>query len=222
MRISLFSKKKEDSQTLETEGRKYFEVWGDALESARFHKRLCLLLAVLSLLLLVLLNRAQLKPPLVIRVNAVGKAEPIHNINATHHLTKPEVLNFVKLFMTYFLERNFYTWKDNLVEATRMMTASFQEKVNDEVNLDEEIAAIQVHKLTSTLNFSTIEVLRETEAHILVSLKGWRKITSTENSDYLREIIFEGELTLKKVSRTMETPYGLLVDSYTQKVFKNE
>jgi hypothetical protein len=201
---------------------KYYEAWGEALESVQFLKKLTVCLIFMNLLLLVLLRHAQQKPPLVIRVDEVGKAEPIKDVNATYRVSKPEVLNFTKLFMKYFLERNFYTWKDNLVEAGNMMTPEFREKANKEVNLSEEANAVEINKLTSKLNFSNIEVSRDTADHIIVALKGWRQITSYNDPRFLKETIFEGEMVLKKVGRTAETPYGLLVDSYKETVFKNE
>lgn len=205
-----------------SEGRKYFEVWGDSLENLQYLKKLCLSLVFANFLLLVLVGRLVKKPPLVIRVDDVGRAEPIKDINASHRVTRPEVLNFVRLFMKYFLERNFYTWKENFAEGGNMMTEEFREKINKELNLDEEVNAIEAQKLTSKLNFSNIEVIRETEDHLIVALKGWRQITSYNDSNFFKETIFEGELAIKKVPRSMETPYGMLVDSYKQKVFKNE
>ena len=77
----------------------------------QFFRKLVICLVLINIMSLILLKRSQLKPPLVIRVDDVGKAEPIQNINTLAQLTKPEVLNFTKLFMKYFLERNFYTWK---------------------------------------------------------------------------------------------------------------
>lgn len=201
---------------------KYYEVWGEALESVQFLKKLAVNLIFMNVLLLILLRHAQQKPPLVIRVDEVGKAEPIKDVNATYRVTKPEVLNFTKLFMKYFLERNFYTWKDNLVEAGNMMTPEYRERANKEVNLSEEARAVEANKLTSKLNFSDIEVSRETTDSIIVELKGWRQITSYDDPRFLKETIFEGEMALMKVPRTTDTPYGLLVDSYKETVFKNE
>jgi hypothetical protein len=123
--------------------------------------------------------------------------------------------------MKYFLERNFYTWKENLIEAGAMMTPEYRDRANNEVNLSEEAAAVESNKLTSKLNFSNIEVVRETADNIIVALKGWRQITSTNDPRFFKETIFEAELVLKKVARTVETPYGLLVDSYKETVFKN-
>lgn len=201
---------------------KYYEVWGEALESVQFLKKLAVCLIFMNVLLLILLRHAQQKPPLVIRVDEVGKAEPIKDVNATYRVTKPEVLNFTKLFMKYFLERNFYTWKENLAEAGAMMTPEFKDKANKEVNLSEEANAVETNKLTSKLNFSNIEVSRENTDLIIVALKGWRQMTSYNDPHFLKETIFEGEMVLKKVPRTVDTPYGLLVDSYKETVFKNE
>ena len=91
------------------EKKTYFEVYGDYLGMNQSLKRLCMVMAFINILLLILLNKSLHKPPLVIRVSEVGVAEPVKNVNASSRLTKPEILNFVRLFMKYFLERNVYT-----------------------------------------------------------------------------------------------------------------
>lgn len=204
------------------ESRKYFEVWADALEHAQALKKLCFALVFVNILLLILLNRAQQRPPLVIRVDEIGKAEPVKNVNATYRITKPEVLNFTKLFLKHLLERNFYTWKENFIEAGAMMTPEFRDRINKEINLDEEVRAIEANKLTSKLNFSNVEVVRETKEHLIVALKGWRQVSSYNDPRFLKETIFEGEIAILKQPRSMDVPYGMLVDSYKETVFKNE
>jgi len=205
-----------------SDNRSYFEVWGEALDQVQFLKKLSLGMVLANLLGLVLLKRSLQKPPLVIRVNEVGQAEPVKNVNVESRLTKPEVLNFVRLFMKYYLERNTYTWKDNLQDAGLLMTPVFREKAEKLLSRDPDMALVQTNKWTTKLQFSSIEISRETSDNVLVSLKGWRQITSFEDAKFLKETIFQGELVLKKVPRTMETPYGLLVDAYTQTDFKSE
>jgi hypothetical protein len=204
------------------ERRAYFEVYGDYLAMNQSLKRLCFCLVFINILLLLFLRKTQEKPPLVIRVNEVGAAEPVKNVNASSRLTQAEVLNFVRLFTKFYLERNYYTWKDNLAEAGLMMTPEFRSRTSRESNLSQEITEIESKKLTSKLKFSNVEVVRETKDVVLVSLKGWSQVASNEDPRYVKETVFEAELSLKKVPRTMDTPYGLLVDSYTQTDFKDE
>ena len=204
------------------EKRAYYEVYGDYLVMNQSLKRLCFGMVFANVLLLFLLKKVVEKPPLVIRVSEVGLAEPVKNVNASSRLTKPEVLNFARLFMKFYLERNYYTWKENLTEAGLMMTPGFRTWTSKGAGLSQEIAEIETNKLTSQLKFSDIEITRETKDVILISLKGWQQITSYDDPHYLKETVFEAELGLKKVPRTMDTPYGLLVDSYKQTDFKNE
>jgi hypothetical protein len=204
------------------EKRTYFEVYGDYLDMYQSLRRISMGLLAVNVLLLLLLNHSLRKPPLIIRVSDVGEATPIKDLSESSRITKPEVLNFVKLFMKFFLERNHYTWKDNLVEAGLMMTADYRNRANKEIDFDKEIASLEANKLTSKLKFSDIEITRETPDALLVSLKGWRQITSYDDPAYLKETVFAAELGLKKVPRSEATPYGLLVDSYKQRDFKDE
>jgi len=204
------------------EKRTYFEVYGDYLGINQTLRRMCLGLVLSNIFLIILLKRGEERPPLVIRVNEVGQAEPIRNMNASSQLSKPETLNFVRLFMKFYLERNIYTWKDDLEEAGLMMTPELKGRINKETNFAQETLAVETNRLVSKLKFSDIEVSRETQGAVLVTLKGWRQITSYDDPHYLKEMVFEAELGLRKVARTVETPYGLLVDSYKQVNFKNE
>ena len=102
------------------------------------------------------------------------------------------------------------------------MTPEFRKYVSRETNLNQETSQIESNKLTSRLKFSNIEIIRETREAILISLKGYRQISSYADPHYLKEVVFEAELGLKKVPRTMDTPYGLLTDSYKQTDFKDE
>jgi len=220
--ISLFFKKKEPSLAEAAEARKYFEVWADSLENVGILKKICLSLIFMNLFLTVLLSRSLRKPPLVIRVDEVGRAEPIRAVNAGAGVSRPEVLNFVQLFMKYFMERNFYTWDENRREAEKMMTAQFREIPGAKAEQNQESSLVKENKLTSKMNFSDIEVTRETKDLLLISLKGWRQIGSYSDPNYLKETIFQSELVLKKTPRSLDAPYGLLVDSYKENVFKND
>jgi hypothetical protein len=210
------------SQASSIEQRKYFEVWGEALESVQFLKKLSLGLVLSNAMLLILADRVLRKPPLVIRVSEVGRAEAIHDVEMLAQVTKPEVLNFVNLFLKYYLERNVYTWKDNLVLAGQMMTPEFRAKMGRDAGFDQETMLLETQKLTSKLQISNVSVTRVTSDHILVSVRGWRQVTSYTDPKFLKETVFEVDLSLRKVPRSMKSPYGLLVDAYKQTDFRDD
>jgi hypothetical protein len=213
---------KRKSPESDVEKRTYFEVYGDYLAMNQTLKQIGFGLLAINVLLLILLQRAIRRPPLVIRFTDVGMAEAVKDISATNRISKVEVLNFVKLFMKFFLERNHYTWKDDLAAAGLMMTPDFRHRINSQLDFNREVTAIDTNKLSTKLKFSNIEITRDTPDAILISLKGWRQISSYDDPAYLKETVFEAELGLRKMPRTEETPYGLLVDSYKQMDFKNE
>lgn len=206
---------------MEIKKQKYHEVFGEAFENNLFLRKICLFLAISLIFMAVLLRKEQRKPPLIIRVDEMGQAEPIKNPNRDHQLTKPEVLNFIHVFMRNLLERNFYTWEDNFVEAGKMMTPRLREQMGKQIDLDEEIAQIKSERLKSKLNLTRVDIIRETDTHLIAEIKGWRKVSSYEENEIKKETIFEAEISLQKGARTMDSPYGLLVDGYAEKVFKD-
>ena len=93
-------------ERLESLGRKYFEVFGDIEAENHFLKLLSIVITgILFLALLgafILANR----PPVVIRVAEVGKAEAIGNLRVNNAPTEHEVLYFSKTFVRRFSEYN--------------------------------------------------------------------------------------------------------------------
>ena len=217
--ISFFERK---LSKREVEERESISRSGERPLTGAFLRRLCLVLALTNMLLLILLKSSFHKPPLIIRVDEVGKAEPIHNVNALSRLTKPEVLAYVRLFMRTYLERNWFTWRQNFEEAGAMMTDEFRLKASADLEKrsgglggGNEQAHLQTHALLHRSE------PRNKRGDLCVP-GGWREITSYRDPKFLNETIFEGELVLKKVPHTMETPYGLLVAAYKQNVLKNQ
>ena len=93
-------------ERLENMGRKYFEIFGDIEAENHFLK--ILLMALTGILFLVLLGAFTLanRPPVVIRVSEVGKAEAIGNLQVNNAPTEPEILYFTRTFVRRFSEYN--------------------------------------------------------------------------------------------------------------------
>ena len=96
MKILFFKTKvsKEPSQRVRPQ--KYFEVFGDTLIQLNFFKNLCLALSALSVFLIACLRVALTRPPLVVRVNSLGKVESFKDDPLDAHLTGPELSNFTR------------------------------------------------------------------------------------------------------------------------------
>src|ERR1035437_9569370 len=87
---------------------RHHEMWGDALDTARFLQKALVASLLLNALMIVVVNHALRKPTIVVRVDQLGVATPIGAFSSESRVTKPEVVNFTKLYLEYFLERSFY------------------------------------------------------------------------------------------------------------------
>jgi type IV secretory pathway TrbF-like protein len=95
------------SKTLESAKRQFVELYGSALVMNTYLKIALLLVSTLALGLLALNFRTQAKyanvKPLVVRIDAVGRAEAVQYDASTYHVEAPEL----RYFLTQFVVKHF-------------------------------------------------------------------------------------------------------------------
>jgi len=202
--------------------RKYHEIWGNELNQLNFFKKLTLIMAAIVILLLITLKTTLKKPPIVIRVNEVGKAEVLKDIKSLQKLTVPEINNFTQYFLQYFLAHNYYTYDEDFTRAFNMMSPDCRQKLNEYLQANNIINDIKTNQLKTKMQISEIKVEKDSPDYIILKVKGSRDAKSYTTPDYSKETIFEDEITLAKVNRTAEAPWGLLVDSWQESIFKGK
>lgn len=200
--------------------RKYFEVFGDTLGQLNFFKTLSLCLAALSIFLTILLRVSMRKTPVVIRVDQLGQAQGIQDASSSLAVSAPELSNFSQTFLQYFSGWNVYTYEEDFHRAFKMMTMNLRGKMNDYLNSNHVAENIRQDKLKVKVNISEITVEKDAPGTVILKVTGVREMRSYEKQDLQKEIIFEDTLTLQKVQRTMETPWGLLVENWSESLFK--
>jgi hypothetical protein len=200
--------------------RKYFEIWGD-LEAQNNALRLFLfgLLFVLACSLLVI-YLITVRPPAVIRVSEVGKAEAVKDYPSENTVTKPEIMYFTKLFIRKFTEYNSYTIASDLAEAFDLMTANYQKVAKREMIDSKLISKISESAIQTQVEIQDIKVEREDKNFAALTVLGLRRLQSYQNRDFKEESLFKGDIILKKVPRTMKHPHGLLVEEYREVMIK--
>ena len=201
---------------LENLGRRYYEVFGDLEAQLEFLKLASLVL--LCLLFFAIFGAFVLakRPPVVIRVDEVGKAEAISDIAAHNAPSKPEILYFARTFVKRYAEYNAYTVSRDMAEAWNLMSARFQSAAKRNLIESGILARIEEAKLCATLEFKEEKIERETPEHVLVSLVWVRTLKSYKDPDYREASLLKSELVLKKVSRSLPAPSGLLVEDYKE------
>jgi hypothetical protein len=205
---------------MENVKRKYFEVWGDLEAQNNTLKALLLSMTGLLLISLVVVYMVTIKPPVVIRIGDVGKAEAVSRYNVNNAITEPELFYFTKLFVQKFTEYNSYTIATDIAEAFNMMSANYQKIAKKEVLDSNLISKISQASINTKMEVREIKLEREDPNYAVLSLLGLRTIQSYQNRDLKEESLFKGDIILKKVPRTMDCPQGLLVEEYREVLVK--
>ncbi len=201
--------------------RPYFEIWGEALNRAETMTKSFWIMAVINLCLLGLLKNALDKPPMVIRVSQDGKTSTQEIQAKTHDLTEAEVKNFAELFLGFFLGRNSYTSGQDLKKAFSMMTPEFREKAQKILSGDETEQRMKQEKIKTELKLKKIKIEKDSGDILILKTWGSKEISAYDANSPKQEIIFEGELVLKKTQRSIDSPYGLLTDEWNEQIYKD-
>ena len=201
-------------------GRRFFEVFGDALNENVFLRNLVIILGGGCLLLTIAVARLADKPPLVIRVDNIGEPFAFTNIKVQNAVTGPEVRNFTEHFTRYLLAWDLYTQARDIDTAFRMMTPTAAQKAYQKLNDMNAEPFAKEHSLRTTLQITQIDVEKDTPDIVRVKVRGTRIYSSYTDKEFKKETTFEDTFVAKKVDRTLKTPWGLLVDDWQESIFK--
>jgi hypothetical protein len=160
------------------------------------------------------------KTPIVIRVDSLGNAQAFENERSLQKVTSSEMANFVQYFVQYFTAYNFYSYDDDFNRAFAMMTKDCQRKMNSRLGEYGIVDQIKANELKTKLTITEINVVKDTPDTSIIKVKGTRDITSYSKHDVNREEIFDIELVVRKVKRSMNTPWGLLVENFVEELYK--
>lgn len=204
----------------ENSKRKFFEVWG-SMQAQNDTLKLTIFGLILTLIALLLLCMVGLrKPPAVIRVNDVGKAEAIVDFPVNDAVSKPELFYFTKLFIEKYTAYNSYTVSTDLSEAFSLMTRDYQNIAKKEVIDSKLVSKISQAAIHASIEVRDVKVEREDAKFAVLSFIGLRTILSYADRNFKEESLFKGDVILKKVSRSMANPHGLLVEEYREILVK--
>ena len=206
--------------TTKPEKRTYHEVWGEMANQLNLFKHLTLLFAGAVIFLAILLTKSINKMPLVIRVDALGNAEAFKDVQSANPVSAAEVNNFTQYFLQYWIAGNFYTYEDDLTKAFKMMSEGYQRKASDYLSTHGTMDYIKTIQVKTKMTISEMLILKDTKDYVNLKVKGTNEVRSYQAADFYKEEIFECELSLKKVERTENTPWGLLVDAWNVSYFK--
>lgn len=199
----------------------YYEVWG-GLESANRALWVAVWFSTTVAILCLIMVRALLcRPPVVIRVTDSGLAQPVTDAGRQPPVGEAEIKNFVSLFERFFLGLNVYTYDSDLKLAFSMMTPTFQSKANDMLKRDGIVENLKVNQSRITVTLTDLKVMRDTAEILECKVLGNRQVDSFKPDGKTGRVVFEDDVILRKVARSEQAPYGVLVEDFHESVYEN-
>jgi hypothetical protein len=200
-------------------GRRFFEVFGDALTENIFLRNFALILGGTCLFLTIAVMRLANKTPLVIRVDDIGDPVIFTNVKVQNAVTGPEVRNFAEHFTRYLLAWDLYTLTRDVDAALRMMTPAAGQKMIQTLDGMKAEPFTKDHSLRTSIQITEISVEKDTPEIVRVKVRGTRTYASYTDKDFKKETTFEDAFVARKVDRT-KNPWGLLVEEWQESIFR--
>ena len=198
----------------------YYEAWG-GIESANRALWTALWFSISVSLLAFILLRVQLRrPPVVILLTTSGQTQVVENNGSQPPVSAAEIKNFLALFERFFTELDLYTYNSSLNTAFSMMTPEFKLKAKDILSRQGVIEKLKADAIKTKLTLTDISIVKDTSQLLECDVKGWRDIGSFKADGPHGELVFEDEIILKKVPRSDQAPDGVLVEDWSESLFK--
>ncbi len=201
--------------------RRYFEAFGDLEMEIQFLRKANLILAFIVLLAFAGSVILGMKPPVVIRVSEVEGAQVIRDLPKHNEPTHHEIIALSKRFTLRYTGFNSYTVTKDLAEAFNLMTTRLQHEARKSLIDSGLVEKLKTAQIDTQLEFKETKIERDAPDAAVVSLLGVRRISRYDEPSFREEILFRADIVLKKVSRSSNTPEGLLVDGYKELILND-
>lgn len=200
--------------------RKFFEVFGDSVAENEFLRNLVVILTGCCLCLVLAVLFVERRPPLVIRVDNLGEPVFFTDAAANNAATPPEIKNFAKFYTQYLLGWDAYTFADDEKHVVEMSTPHAVQEINDALTAMHSRDYITTNKVRTQISLTDVIIDKDTPAAVRIIVRGTRTLHSYADPAFDRDISFEDTIIALKVARSQTTPWGLLVDDWSEKIFK--
>lgn len=169
----------------------------------------------LVIILCVAYARVATKAPVVIRVDEVGNAATIADLQSNNAVQDVEVIAFSKDFLRSIVDINSYTIDKDLARALNMMTRQFQAAHTKKLQAGDYVRKIRKAGIQRTFEIGHLAITGRTDKGYELDVRGTlaTKPFSDESAPPDKSGLL-GQLYLLKVPRTELTPQGLLVSNF--------
>lgn len=202
------------------DSRAYYEVFGDTVVMLNTFKVVTLVLAAVILFQVYVNLVAQKKPPVVIRVDEVGKARAIEDLKVASEPDEIQIQAFVREFIETYTAYDSKSIEYDFSKALNLMHSEYQKRAQQELLGSRLLAELKEQNLYSRVTLQEIRIEKQTPGWVHLWAAGVRKIQSYLDPGFTRETVFNAYVTLAKVPRTVREPYGLLVYDYREHIVK--
>lgn len=195
------------------------ELWGYWISHAEMLRWISgLLILVLFFMSIAILIVAR-KPPVVIRVDEIGNAVVIRDLETNNAPSDVEITAFAKNFLRAYLELNSLTVQKDLSRALNMMTKKYQAAHVRELRADNFLKKIIQANIQTQLEFKNVVITSQMPMRAYLDVRAITSTTPLEDSHATptRHGLIS-KLTLVFVPRTEMTSNGLLVEDYRQQM----
>lgn len=215
--MGLFQKKaKEKGEDM----RAYYEVFGDTVVMLNTFKLVTFVLAGVIFFQVYVNLHAQRKPPVVIRVDEVGRARAIEDLKITSEPDEIQIQAFVREFIETYTSYDSKSIEYDFSKALNLMHSEYQKRAQRELLTSRLLAELKEQNLYSRLQIQEIRIEKNVPGWVHVWVAGVRRVQSYLDPHFTKETVFNAYVTLAKVPRRVQEPYGLLVYDYREHIVK--
>lgn len=217
MKMTLFQKKPNKAQE---DPRRYYEVFGDTIVLLNTFRIVTLLLAGVIFFQVYVNLKAHEKPPVVIRVDEVGRARAIEDLKVTNEPDEIQIEAFTREFIETYTAWDSKSIEYDFSKALNLMHSDYQKRAQRELLSSRLLQELKEQNLYSRVLIQEVRIEKNSPGWVHVWAAGVRKVQSYLDPNFSKETVFNAYLTLAKVPRTMREPYGLLVHDYREILVK--
>jgi len=194
---------------------KYFEVWGDLLAHSNTLKLILIGAVICNIIQLLFIFLLANRPPMIIRIDKLGRVDTIKNyVTETMNVSEEDIRDFARQFVNSYTAVRSDHVAYQMKEALNMMTKEYQEQHLKNIRDTNIIEEIQIADIRNEITFNemSVEIAKKT---IYLKINALLKTSSlTDVSDKADEKHVMIRMILQKVSKSANTPFGLLVKGY--------
>ncbi len=195
------------------------ELWGYWIAHAETLRWLMVLLVLAVLFLSGAVIFATRKPPVVVRVDQIGNAVVIRDLEANNAPSDIEIAAFAKDFLRAYLEVNSLTFHKDFARALNLMTKKFQAAHLRDLKAQNFVQKITRAGIQTQAEFKDMNITSRMPTRIYLDVRGITSTTPLEDPHAPpTKRGFIARLTIAQVPRTERTPNGLLVEDYRQHI----